>query len=92
MLQTVLLTFTFPTSVSAAICVKEDDVYVSRAIIENGAWEEENVLIALKAMDFYRDAVFIGEANLDIFLNKSCLCGRCWIQHRDVHHHDGRHE
>ena len=47
--------------VSAHICVKKDDQYVSRKIIENGAWEEYNVILALKCLDLYQDAVFIGE-------------------------------
>ena len=50
--------------VQAAICVKAGDVYVSRSIIEKGAWEEENVAIAMRAMEFYNDAVFIGQTSL----------------------------
>ena len=45
----------------ASICVKKEDVYVSRSILEEGAWEEENVVVAMKAMDYYQDAVFIGK-------------------------------
>ena len=56
---------------SANICVKEDDIVVSAHIKEFGVWEGANVEIALKAMDFYRDAVFIGEANLKICFNET---------------------
>ena len=49
----------------SSICVKEDDIVVSAHIKEFGVWEEENVEIALKAMHFYPDAVFIGEVNLE---------------------------
>ena len=45
--------------------MKEDDIVVSAHIKEFGAWEEANVEIALKAMDFYPDAIFIGEVNLE---------------------------
>ena len=41
--------------------MKKDDQVVSRQIAEEGAWEEDNVVLVLKAMSFYQDAVFIGE-------------------------------
>ena len=34
---------------------------MSRSILEEGAWEEKNVVVAMKAMDYYQDAVFIGK-------------------------------
>ena len=83
--------YTYPL-VQASICVKKEDVYVSRSIIEKGAWEEDNVVIAMKAMDFYQDAVFVGK---DSMITLSCnLLGffRCWIKYWHVHHHDGRHD
>ena len=41
--------------------MKKEDVYVSRSILEEGAWEEKNVVVAMKAMVYYQDAVFIGK-------------------------------
>ena len=71
--------------------MKEDDIVVSPHIKEFGAWEEVNVEIALKVMDFYPDAIFIGEVNLETNVPNNPILYRCWIQYWDVHHHDGRH-
>ena len=64
---------------------------MSRSILEKGAWEEENVAVAMKAMDYYQDAVFIGERFI-LSQISDFLLYRCRVQHWDVHHHDGRHE
>ena len=34
---------------------------MSRSILEKGAYEEENVVVAMKAMVYYQHAVFIGK-------------------------------
>ena len=47
--------------VKTSICVKKHDLLVSRAIVEQGAWEENNVKNLMKAMSFYDSAVFIGK-------------------------------
>ena len=41
--------------------MKKHDLLVSRAIVEQGAWEENNVKNLMKAMSFYDSAVFIGK-------------------------------
>ena len=41
--------------------MKKQDLLVSRAIVEKGAWEENDVKNLMKAMSFYESAVFIGE-------------------------------
>ena len=43
------------------ICVKKDDEYVSKSIIAQGAWEEDNVILVMKSMRLYEDAVFVGK-------------------------------
>ena len=44
--------FLISISVRTKICVKKDDQVVSRQIAEEGAWEEDNVVLVLKAMSF----------------------------------------
>ena len=56
------LILTLKIKVQAFICVKKKDKFVSKAIIEEGAWEGNNVANLLKALSFYPHAVFIGEA------------------------------
>ena len=41
--------------------MKKNDQFVSKKIIEEGAWEEDNVVLAMKAVSLYDDAVFIGK-------------------------------
>jgi len=45
--------------VEAVICVKKGDMFVSDAIVKQGAWEEEIVHNAMKAVSLYKDAVFV---------------------------------
>ena len=52
-------------SVKSKICVKKDDQYVSKMIQKEGAWEEKNVLLVLKAMSLYKDAVFVGKLEVE---------------------------
>jgi len=47
--------------VTAQICVKKNDEFVSRMIVEEGGWEKDNVILAMKAMSLYDDAIFIGK-------------------------------
>ena len=47
--------------VETSICVKKQDLLVSRAIVEKGAWEDNNVKNLMKAMSLYDSAVFIGK-------------------------------
>ena len=41
--------------------MKKNDEFVSRKIVEEGGWEKDNVILAMKAMSLYDDAVFIGK-------------------------------
>ena len=45
----------------APVCVKKDDQYVSTWIINNVAWEEDNVALFMKTIGLYDDAVFVGK-------------------------------
>ena len=47
--------------VETSICVKKHDLLVSRATVEQDAWEEHNVKNLMKAMSLYDSAVFIGK-------------------------------
>ena len=46
---------------------------MSRSILEEGAWEAENVVIAMKAMDYYQDAVFIGKTLILTVSYQTCF-------------------
>ena len=41
--------------------MKKDDQFVSQSIVKTGAWEAENVHNVMKAVSFYKDAVFVGK-------------------------------
>ena len=53
-----------PFLVSAMICVKKADVFVSEQIVKEGAWEEDNVELVLRAISQYQNAVFLGEQSV----------------------------
>ena len=61
--------------------MKKQDLLVSCAIVEQGAWEEHNVKNLMKAMSLYDSAVFIGKILYFITLSNSkyCLDGGCNI-------------
>ena len=42
------------------VCLKSDDKVVSGKIHSYGSWEKESVTRAMRAMEVYEDAVFIG--------------------------------
>ena len=69
------------------ICVKKGDMFVSNAIVKEGAWEEKNVRNLMKAVSLYKDAVFVGES-LHHYLNKiflfqmrdpTLVCTQSWL-------------
>merc|ERR1711892_860746 len=57
--------------VEAAICVKKGDMFVSNAIVKEGAWEEENVRNLMKAVSLYKNAVFMRDPTL--------VCTPSWL-------------
>jgi len=67
----------FESRLRAKICVKEADEFVSRNIMEEGVWEEENVFYALKAMKFHDDAVFVDAgSNIGVYSVLVAALGR----------------
>ena len=42
------------------VCLKEDDLTVSREIALEGSWEREEVGFIIRAMRAYSQAVFVG--------------------------------
>ena len=56
------LPFTF--SVSSKLCLKSNDLVISKSIEQTGTWEEDQVTNVMKAMEIYGDAVFIGRRYL----------------------------
>ena len=47
-------------NVSSVVCLKEDDLTVSREIALDGSWEREEVGFIIRAMRAYSQAVFVG--------------------------------
>lgn len=63
--------------VMAKICVKKDDLHVSKKILEDGAWEEDIVALVMKAMRFYEEAVFIDAgSNIGMYTLMVAAMGR----------------
>jgi len=63
--------------VMTKICVKKDDEYVSKSIIAQGAWEEENVILVMKSMRLYEDAVFVDAgSNIGMYTIMVAAMGR----------------
>ena len=57
----ILQFFSFKMWVKTYNLQQKDDQFVSKKIREEGAWEEDNVVFVLKAMQIYTEAVFVGK-------------------------------
>jgi len=63
--------------VSARICVKRGDMFVSDQIVTEGAWEEDNVELVMRAMSLYEDAVFLDAgSNIGMYTVMVAAMGR----------------